>query len=122
MYVEKEYARACQEAIDEQITVELYIGRMNFAGLPRSGKTSTLRRLIGEIHNIITAHLDKEEPSTGVAERKQIFIQSISKSFGFVSQGQWSRKDIVGETGILNEVIYQSAKGRFASKSHLTLV
>ena len=84
---------------------------MNFVGLPRSGKSSTLRRLIGEILNIITANMKVEQPSTGVAERKQLFIQSISKSFGFISLGEWSKKDLVGETGILNEVIYHYTKG-----------
>ena len=84
---------------------------MNFVGLPRSGKSSTLRRLIGEILNIITANMKVEQPSTGVAERKQLFIESISKSIEFISLGEWSRKDLVGETGILNEVIYQYTKG-----------
>ena len=84
---------------------------MNFVGLPRSGKSSTLLRLIGEILNIITANMKVDQPSTGVAERKQLFIQSISKSIEFISLGEWSRKDLVGETGILNEVIYQYTKG-----------
>ena len=84
---------------------------MNFVGLPRSGKSSTLRRLIGEILNIITANMKMEQPSTGVAERKQLFIQRISKSIEFISLGGWSRKDLVGETGILNEVIYHYTKG-----------
>ena len=84
---------------------------MNFVGLPRSGKSSTLLRLIGEILNIIAANMKVDQPSTGVAERKQLFIQSISKSIEFISLGAWSRKDLVGETGILNEVIYQYTKG-----------
>ena len=86
---------------------------MNFVGLPRSGKSSTLRRLIGEILNIITANMNMEQPSTGVAERKQLFIQRISKSIEFISLGGWSRKDLVGETGILNEIIYHYTKGMF---------
>ena len=93
------------------MAVDILVGRMNFVGLPRSGKSSTLRRLIGEILNIITANMKEEQPSTGVAERKQLFIQSISKSIEFISLGEWSRKDLVGETGILNEVIYHYTKG-----------
>ena len=86
---------------------------MNFVGLPRSGKSSTLLRLIGEIFNITTANMTMEQPSTGVAERKQLFIQNISKSIEFISLEGWSRKDLVGETRILNEVIYHSTKGMF---------
>ena len=48
--------------------MDMHIARMNFVGLSRSGKTSTLRRLIGEILNITTAKLERENPSTGVVE------------------------------------------------------
>ena len=111
--MEMKYEKAYIKAIAEQIPVEIYLARMNFVGLPRSGKTSTLRRLLGEILNIITANFNKEEPSTGVADRKQIFIEGIHKCIGIVSQGDWSTKNIVEETGILNHFIYQCSEGKF---------
>ncbi len=104
--------KACQVVIEKQISVDLCVGRMNFVGLPRSGKSSTLHRLLGEFINIKESNLKMEEPSTGVAQRKQLFIQSISKSFGFAQQGRWTKKDIVGETTILNEVIKQALEGK----------
>ncbi len=88
------------------------MGRLNFLGLPRSGKSSTLCRLLGEFINFIEAKMDHELPSTGVADRKQLFIQKIKKSIGFVNKGQWNEKNLVGETTFLNGVIYQSINGK----------
>ncbi len=90
----------------------MFVGRLNFVGLPRSGKSSTLRRLLGEFINFIEAKMDHELPSTGVADRKQLFIQSIKKSVGFVNKGQWNEKNLVGETTFLNGIIYQSINGK----------
>ncbi len=56
--------------------------------------------------------MEHELPSTGVADRKQLFIQSIKKSVGFVNQGQWNKKNLVGETTFLNGIIYQSINGK----------
>ncbi len=56
--------------------------------------------------------MDHELPSTGVADRKQLFIQSIKKSVGFVNNGQWNEKNLVGETTFLNGIIYQSINGK----------
>ncbi len=110
--IDKELEKACQEAIQKQICVDLCVGRMNFVGLPRSGKSSTLRRLLGDFINIDQSNMKINEPSTGVAERRQLFIQSISKSFGFAQQGQWTKKNIVGETSILNEVIQEAVESK----------
>ncbi len=52
--------------------------------------------------------MDHELPITGVADRKQLFIQSIKKSVGFVNKGQWKEKNLVGETTFFNGIIYQS--------------
>ncbi len=91
----KEIEKACQEAIQKQTCVDLCVGRMNFVGLPRSGKSSTLHRLLGDFINIDQSNMKTNEPSTGVAERRQLFIQSISKSFGFAQQGQWTKKTLL---------------------------
>ena len=88
----------------------IYLARINFVGLPRSGKSSILRRLIGKMLNL-KANLKAEIPSTGVAERNQAFIRKISKCFGFISKSQWSSTDLAGETGVLNQFFHQLAKG-----------
>ena len=89
----------------------IYIARINFVGLPRSGKSSTLRRLIGEMLNLMKSNLETEIPSTGVAERHQAFIRKINKCVGFISNSQWSTTDLAGETGVLNHLLHQLAKG-----------
>ena len=89
----------------------IYIARINFIGLPRSGKTSILQRLFGKILNLMEANSDTELPSTGVTERSQAFIRRINKCFGIISKSQWSSTDLVGETGVLNQFFHQLAKG-----------
>ncbi len=85
---------------------------LKFCWLTSLGKSSTLCRLLGEFINFIEAKMDHELPSTGIADRKQLFIQSIKKSVGFVNQGQWNEKNLVGETTFLNGIIYQCINGK----------
>ena len=109
--IDKGYERSCRKVVEDQLSVLIYIARINFVGLPRSGKSSTLRRLIGNFLNLMKANLEAEIPSTGVAERNQAFIRKISKCFGFISKSQWSSTDLAGETGVLNQFLHQLAKG-----------
>ena len=81
----------------------IHIARINFVGLPRSGKSVTLQRLIGKILNLMDANLRTELP-TGVAERNRVLIK---RNFGFISKNQWSNTDLVEETAVL----IQLAKG-----------
>ena len=111
VHIEKEYERSYHKVIEEQLSVLIYLARINFVGLPRSGKSSTLRRLIGKMLNLMKANLEAEIPSTGVGERNQAFIRKISKCFGFISRSQWSSTDLAGETGVLNQFLHQLAKG-----------
>ena len=111
LHIEKEYERSYHKVIEEQLSVLIYLARINFVGLPRSGKSSTLQRLIGKMLNLMKANLLAEIPSTGVAERNQAFIRKISKCFGFISKSQWSSTDLAGETGVLNQFFHQLAKG-----------
>ena len=111
LQIEKEYERSYHKVIEKQLSVLIYLARINFVGLPRSGKSSTLRRLIGKMLNLMKANLEAEIPSTGVAERNQAFIRKISKCFGFISKSQWSSTDLAGETGVLNQFLHQLAKG-----------
>ena len=108
---EKDCEEACRKVIEGQMSMDIFIARLNFLGLPRSGKTSTLKRLIGEIVDIVSAKWTKELESTGVAERNQAFIRNVSKCFGFASKSQWSKSDLSGETAILNDFMQQIVKG-----------
>ena len=108
---EKDCEEACRKVIEGQMSVDIYIARLNFLGLPRSGKSSTLKRLIGEIVDIVSAKWTKELESTGVAERNLAFIRNVSKCFGFASKSQWSKSDLSGETAILNDFMQQIVKG-----------
>ena len=92
--------------------MRIHIARLNFVGLPRSGKSTTMKRLIGEILSIIAAKFGKEQASTGVAERNQAFIKSISKCIGSTSRSKWSSEDLLGETEVLNQIIQEIAKSK----------
>ena len=87
--------------------------RLNNVGIPRSGKTSFRRRMMGEILNILwaIARGEKEQPSTGVAEAAgQVFIRNkTSTDVGAISSKVWSKfKDLEEEAGMLGQIMYQS--------------
>ena len=65
-----EHMRAYERAIAEKLVIEFCYLRILYSGLPRSGKTSFLRRILGDIINISQAQSkgEGEQPSTGVAE------------------------------------------------------
>ena len=58
------YIEAYKKVILDKLTVELWIIRINYIGLPRSGKTSFLRRILGDMLNIKEAKQkgEKEQP------------------------------------------------------------
>ena len=89
----------------------LRIARLNFVGLPRSGKSTTMKRLIGEILNITEAELGMELASTGVAERYLVIIKSKSKCIGF-TRSKWYSTDLQRETEVLNQFIQEIAKSK----------
>jgi len=93
---------------------------MNFLGLPRSGKTTFLKRLMGLLLNIkeqedklCDREQNREEPSTGIAERPNpIFVTKM----GIVDDGNWNiaaEKD--QQAKIIAQIIHLS-KVSFCSK------
>ena len=44
----KESEEVVRKVVEDQTMVDIYIARLNFLGLPRSGKSTTMKRLIGE--------------------------------------------------------------------------
>ena len=110
----------------EMLTVFIRVVRLNFIGLPRSGKTSLLLRLMEVIENIqaekerlVSKNLQsdragkipKEQPSTGLAESCQVFIKKcVSHKIGTISSSKkWSvMKDLIKEKNLLIQLIYNS--------------
>ena len=100
----------------ENIVLQIRPVRFNNVGIPRSGKTSFWRRMMGEILNILwaIARGEKEQPSTGVAEAAgQVFIRNkTSADVGAISAKVWSSiSDLGEEAGMLGQILYQSVQG-----------
>ena len=97
------------------LTVYIRVVRLNYIGLPRSGKTSFLLRLMKVIKNIFEArlegHIPKEQPSTGAVESAgQVFIKrSLSWKMGAISAKEWSiLESLEEEGGMLVQLIYKA--------------
>ena len=112
----QEHKEAYKKAIREKKTLRIRPVRFNNVGLPRSGKTSFRRRIMGEILNILMAIArgEKEQPSTGVAEAGgQVFIRKKTVAdVGAISANVWSvLEDLEQEAGMLGQVLYQTVHG-----------
>ena len=79
-----------------------------FVGPPRMGKTSTRRRLTGEIADINSA-AEHEQPSTGTVESGHIVIRNLSCSTAVIVEGKWSSiKDLSEEARMLLQFFYET--------------
>ena len=101
------------------LTVFIRIVRLNFIGLPRSGKTSLLLRLLKVIKNIQAENdrkkkegeVPEDQPSTGLREsREQVFIKKcVSHKIGTISSKKWSvMESLIKEGNMLVQLIYNS--------------
>lgn len=100
------------------LTVAIRVVRLNYIGLPRSGKTSFWRRLMKKIKNILEAK-EKEQPSTGVAERGEHVI--ITHKIGVISLAkEWSvLKDLSEEGNMLIKLIHKAISSSTIEASNL---
>ena len=106
--LDKEVVR---KVVQDQTMVDIYMARLNFLGLPRSGKSTTMKRLMGEIVDMVSAGLTKELESTGVAERNQAFIcRGVSKHFTI----GWFKSDLSREIVVLKKIMEKAVKGMFS--------
>ena len=114
------HREAYEKAIKEMLAVTIRIVRLNFIGLPRSGKTSFWRRLMRKIKNILEA-MEKEQPSTGVAETgEHVIIQSLSHKIGVISSKKWSvLKDLPEEGNMLIKLIQKTLASLLTGASNL---
>lgn len=114
----QKYRQACEKVIREKLSVSVCPVRFNNVGLPRSGKTSFWRRMMGEILNIMMARKngEKEQPSTGIAEGRQVIIRSMRSDVGAISSKVWSVvKTPLEEANMLNQFFHQVVFGKSAS-------
>ena len=73
------------------------------------GKTSLLRRLIGEIVDIISAAESSEQPSTGTVESAHMVIRNLSITTAVMTPGNWSSiKGLSEEARMLLQFFYQT--------------
>ena len=94
---------AYQRAIKDDETVVVCFLKFFFIGAPLSGKTSTRRRLVGEIKNLKAL----EEPinSTGIAETSSVVIKKmVSESIAISKPLLWQVKNKRGSVGDLAQL------------------
>ena len=95
-----EHLISYEKAIREELAIELRIIQINYIGLPRSGKTSFLQRILGNILNILEEEKKgkKEQSSTGVLEEGgQVLVKATSSTMGVVTSDSWSTLKNLGE-------------------------
>ena len=77
--------------IKSKESLDLLFLKILFLGPPRLGKTTALRRLMGEIVDLHTAgEAEKAQPSTGSVESGSVIVRSVSNTAAVVTQSEWS--------------------------------
>ena len=126
--MKRQHKKLYEKAIKGKTTVGIRAVRFNNIGLPRSGKTSFRRRLMGEIKNILMAmsQSGKVEPSTGIAESTIQIIRTVCLEMGAIlSNKQWTKewtviKNFREEIRMLNQLIHQITLPSHASDDTAT--
>ena len=107
---------AYEEALKGGLTLTLRYLKFLFFGPPRSGKSSTRRRLIKEIVNL--SQLGVPSISTGVAETNDVIIKELTSKPAAIAGSQWwsmkrskegTQVDMYGEgeLGYLAQLFYR---------------
>ena len=107
---------AYEEALKGGLTLTLRYLKFLFFGPPRSGKSSTRRRLIKEIVNL--SQLSGPSISTGVAETNDVIIKKLTSEPAAIAGSQWwsmkrskegTQLDMYGEgeLGYLAQLFYR---------------
>ena len=110
------HREAYEKAIKNMISVCIRVVRLNCIGLPRSGKTLFLLRLMKEIKNYIEA-LDEgkilpENPSTGAVKCVgNVYIKkSLSHKIGAILSKEWHTLKSLAEEGYMILQLIRSQK------------
>ena len=88
---EWKYRNAYRHFISTKKTLEMLFLKFLFSGPPRLGKTTALRRLVGEIVDLMSAgEADRVHASTGAVESgSDVIVKSVSSSTAVVTKAEW---------------------------------
>ena len=93
------YAKAYHYFISTKDTLEMLFLKFLFLGPPLLGKTTTFRRLIGEIVDLMSAgEADQSHPSTGVIQAgPDVVVGSLVKTTAFIMESEWTAFSALGD-------------------------
>ena len=85
------YRNAYRHFISTNKSLEMLFLKFLFSGPPRIGKTTALRRLMGEIVDLISAgEANRIHPSTGAVESgSDMIVKNVSSSTALVTKAEW---------------------------------
>ena len=85
------YMDAYHHFISTKAVLEMLFLKILFSGPPRLGKSTSLRRLMGEIIDLLTAgEAERVHPSTGAVEVKpDVIVKKVSSSTAVVTEAEW---------------------------------
>ena len=88
---ELKYRNAYRHFISTKKMLEMLFLKFLFSGPPRLGKTTALRRLVGEIADLMPAgEADRVHASTGTVESgSNMIVRSVSSSTAVVTKAEW---------------------------------
>ena len=88
---EWKYRNAYRHFISTKKTLETLFLKFLFSGPPRLGKTTALRRLVGEIADLMSAgEADRVHASTGAVESgSDVIVKRVSSSTAIVTKAEW---------------------------------
>ena len=82
---------AYRQFINTKKVLEMLFLKILFSGPPRLGKSTSLRRLMGEIVDLLSAgEANRVHPSTGAVEVKpDMIVKTVSSSTAVVTEAEW---------------------------------
>ena len=115
------HMEAYYKAIKEKITLMIKVVRLVHAGIPRSGKSTTIKRLAGDILNICSLDV-KISPSTGVGKQEgQIIVTRKMSSDMKAKLSEWSRlKGFMKEDSLLKHLLESRVQREKSDKKNAT--
>ena len=121
--------KAYETALQSGLALNLRYLKFLFFGPPRSGKSTTRRRLVQEIINLHS--LGEPSVSTGVTETHEVVIKKLTSESVAITDSQWcsmkksneARQDMYCETELkyLAQLFYQSIQSVSATSVEPTL-
>jgi GTPase SAR1 family protein len=113
---------AYRQILSTKGSIDMLFVKVIFLGAPRLGKTTTRRRLTGEIDDIDSAG-EPEQPSTGSVEMgHNVVIRNLSSTTAVVTPSEWSAtKDLTEEANMLLQFFYQASPAPKPNRGEVTV-